>query len=189
VGAELNVKRFAKGETIYAAGAPASGLLKVCSGAVMLYQMLEDGRRQIIELVAPGEYLHFETEGALDHFAEALTDAELVCFGTEALSADPALAELALEQMRARLQRGRAHVTMLGRKSAAERLADFLDLASERLSSRRGEINLPMTRQQIADYTGLTLETVSRFFSKWARERRLTRVGSCAYRVEAALAA
>ena len=76
---------------------------------------------------------------------------------------------------------------MLGRKSAAERLAEFLILASERLSTPLGDIDLPMTRQQIADYTGLTLETVSRLFSKWTREKRITRVGARAYRIEGEL--
>ncbi|MEX1107864.1 MAG: helix-turn-helix domain-containing protein [Dongiaceae bacterium] len=78
---------------------------------------------------------------------------------------------------------------MLGRKTAAEKLAEFLLLASERLASPLGDVDLPMTRQQIADYTGLTLETVSRLFSKWTRERRITRVSARVYRIEGELAA
>lgn len=187
--AQNSLKKFAKGQEIYAAGAPAGKLLKVCSGAVILFQLLEDGRRQIIDFVAPGEVLHFELDGVLDHFAEALIDTEIVEFSAEQVLTDRALAEFVFEQMRARLQRERAHITMLGRKSAAERLAEFLILASERLSSPLGEIDLPMTRQQIADYTGLTLETVSRLFSKWTRERLLTRTGARSYRIEGQLAA
>jgi CRP-like cAMP-binding protein len=187
--APITVKKYKKGDPIYAAGAPAAGLLKVCAGAVILFQLLEDGRRQIIDFVAPGEILHFELDGVLDHFAEALTNAEIVEFSADDVLTDAGLAEFVFEQMRARLQRERAHITMLGRKSAAERLAEFLILASERLSSPLGEIDLPMTRQQIADYTGLTLETVSRLFSKWTREQRLTKIGAHAYRIEGALAA
>ncbi len=182
-------KKYAKGNEIYAAGAMADGLLKVCSGAVILFQLLEDGRRQIIDFAAPGEILHFELDGTLDHFAEALTDVEIVRFGNGDVTADRELAGFVFEQMRTRLQRERAHITMLGRKSAAERVAEFLLLASARLSSPLGDIDLPMTRQQIADYTGLTLETVSRLFSKWTRERRITRVGARAYRIEGELAA
>jgi CRP-like cAMP-binding protein len=185
----VTLKKYAKGESIYASGAPASGLLKVCSGAVILFQLLEDGRRQIIDFVAPGEILHFELDGALDHFAEALTDAEIVEFEANDVLSNADLAEFVFEQMRARLQRERAHITMLGRKSAAERLAEFLILASERLASPLGDIDLPMTRQQIADYTGLTLETVSRLFSKWTRERRISKVGAHVYRIEGELAA
>lgn len=186
---QTTFRKFSKGEEIYAAGSPANGMLKVCSGAVILFQLLEDGRRQIIDFAAPGEILHFELDGALDHFAEALTEVEIVAFDADDLMGDRSLAEFVFEQMRARLQRERAHITMLGRKSAAERLAEFLILASERLSSPLGDIELPMTRQQIADYTGLTLETVSRLFSRWTRERRLTRVGARSYRIEGELAA
>jgi CRP-like cAMP-binding protein len=186
--APITLKQYKKGDSIFATGAPAAGLLKVCSGAVILFQLLEDGRRQIIDFVAPGEILHFELDGDLDHFAEALTDVEIVEFSADDVLTDPALAEFVFEQMRARLQRERAHITMLGRKSAAERLAEFLILASERLSSPLGEIDLPMTRQQIADYTGLTLETVSRLFSKWTRERRITKIGARAYRIDGELA-
>lgn len=186
---QITLKRYAKGKEIYAAGSLAGGLLKVCAGAVILFQLLEDGRRQIIDFAAPGELLHFELDGALDHFAEALTDAEIVEFSVDDIMADRDLGEFVFEQMRARLQRERAHITMLGRKSAAERLADFLIRASERLSSPLGDIDLPMTRQQIADYTGLTLETVSRLFSKWTRERRLTKVSTRCYRIEGELAA
>jgi CRP-like cAMP-binding protein len=186
---EITLKKYAKGEEIYAAGASAKRLLKVCSGAVILFQLLDDGRRQIIDFVAPGEILHFELDGILDHFAEALIDAELVEFDASEVLTDPELAEFVFEQMRARLQRERAHITMLGRKSAAEKLAEFLAVAAERLGAALGEVDLPMTRQQIADFTGLTLETVSRFFSKWTREHRLTKVGARSYRIEGQLAA
>lgn len=189
MAAQTVLKKYAKGDEIYAAGAPAAGLLKVCSGAVILFQLLEDGRRQIIDFAAPGEILHFELDGTLDHFAEALTDVEIVEFSADDALADRALADFVFEQMRARLQRERAHITMLGRKTAAERLAEFLILASERLSSPLGEVDLPMTRQQIADFTGLTLETVSRLFSKWTRERRITRVSARVYRIVGELAA
>lgn len=189
MSARTSLKTFSKGDEIYAAGAPAAGLFKVCSGAVILFQLLHDGRRQIIDFAAPGEILHFELEGTLDHFAEALTDVEIVEFSSNDIMADRDLAEFMFEQMRARLQRERAHITMLGRKSAAERLAEFLIVASERLSTQLGDVDLPMTRQQIADYTGLTLETVSRLFSKWTRERRITKVGVRSYRIEGELAA
>ncbi|MBI1365185.1 MAG: helix-turn-helix domain-containing protein [Alphaproteobacteria bacterium] len=189
MSADARIRTFRKGEEIYASGAQAGVLLKVCSGAVILFQLLEDGRRQIIDFAAAGEILHFEFDGVLDHFAEALTDVEIVEFDAHDVLEDRDLSEFVFEQMRARLQRERAHITMLGRKSAAERLAEFLILASERLSTNLGELDLPMTRQQIADYTGLTLETVSRLFSKWTRERRLTKVGPRLYRIEGALAA
>jgi CRP-like cAMP-binding protein len=183
------LKSYAKGAEIYADGAPAQAMLKVCSGAVILYQLLDDGRRQIIDFASPGEILHFDFDGALDHFAEALTPVEILEMSAVDMLDNRDMAEFVFEQMRARLQRERAHITMLGRKSAAERLAEFLILASERLCTPLGDIDLPMTRQQIADYTGLTLETVSRLFSKWTREKRITRIGARGYRIEGDLAA
>ncbi|HXI86912.1 MAG TPA: cyclic nucleotide-binding domain-containing protein, partial [Parvularculaceae bacterium] len=107
---EAKVRAYRKGDEIYSAGAPAGMLLKVCSGAVILFQLLEDGRRQIIDFASPGEILHFEFDGTLDHFAEALTDAELVEFNAEDVLAERDLAEFVFEQMRARLQRERAHI-------------------------------------------------------------------------------
>ncbi len=189
MNAQSTQKKYAKGEEIYAAGDEVRSLLKVCSGAVILFQLLSDGRRQIIDFIAPGEMLHFELDGAHDHFAEALTDAEIAAFSPAEIMNDKDSAEFLFEQMRARMQRERAHITMLGRKSAAEKLAEFLLLASERYAGPLGEIDLPLTRQQLADFTGLTLETVSRLFSKWTREKRLVKVGARGIRIEGELAA
>ena len=72
------MKSYPKGAQIYAAGALTQGLQKVSSGAVILYQLLEDGRRQIVDFAAPGEILHFDFDGELDHFAEALTPVEIL---------------------------------------------------------------------------------------------------------------
>lgn len=172
---------FKKGEKIYAAGDKAGQLLKVCAGAVMLFIILEDGRRQIVDLAGPGDLLHFDIEGDIDHFAEALTPVELaVMDGAEALG-DPSFLPYFLEQMRTRIGLERRHIAMLGRKSAQERVADFLEYISDCLNCAPGEIDLPMTRQQIADYLGLTLETVSRIFAKWVREGRLIQVDATHY--------
>lgn len=170
-----------KGDQIYAAGDKAGRLVKVCSGAVMLYVILEDGRRQIVDLAGPGDLLHFEIDGELDHFAEALAATELaVMDGAEALG-DPSFLPYFLEQMRARISLERRHIAILGRKSAQQRVADFLEYVSDCLNCPPGEIDLPMTRQQIADYLGLTLETVSRIFAKWVREGRLVQVDATHY--------
>ncbi|NNU17561.1 helix-turn-helix domain-containing protein [Parvularcula sp. ZS-1/3] len=170
-----------RGNEIYAAGEEAAALYKVCSGAVILFMILEDGRRQIIDLAGPGDLLHFDLDGELDHFAEALTETELAVFDGASALGDPDFLPFFLEQTRARLAMDRRHITMLGRKTAQERLADFLECVSECLGSAPGEIDLPMTRQQIADYLGLTLETVSRIFARWVREGRLVQVAPGQY--------
>ncbi|MBA4800820.1 MAG: helix-turn-helix domain-containing protein [Euryhalocaulis sp.] len=186
---DLKTRQFAKAEPIYFAGDTGVRLMKVVSGAVMVFQIFEDGRRQITDFVTPGELLHFDFDGAVDHYAEALTEVELIQIEASAALTDPDWADYIFKQMRERLGRERKHVALLGCKSAAERLAEFLIIVSERLTSPVGDLELPMTRQQIADYTGLTIETVSRLFSRWTRERRLIPTGRRTYRIEGALAA
>ncbi|WP_081871664.1 helix-turn-helix domain-containing protein [Parvularcula oceani] len=175
------LKRYERGEEIYAQGSKGGRLPKVCSGAAIIYALLEDGRRQIVDLAGPGDFLHFEFDGELDHAAEALCGTEIVEVSGDSAFSDPDLCALLVEQMRMRLAQERRHVTMLGRKTAQERLADFLDEVARCLGCPPGYIDLPMTRQQVADYTGLTLETVSRIFSRWSREGRLRKIGPTSY--------
>lgn len=172
-----------RGQEIYGAGQDAISLFKVCSGAVILFMILEDGRRQIIDLAGPGDLLHFELEGEYDHFAEAATETQLAVFNGPSALRDPAFLAFFLAQTRARLAMERRHITMLGRKNAQERLADFLETVSECFVSGPGAFELPMTRQQVADYLGLTLETVSRIFARWLREGRLVQVAPGQYAV------
>jgi len=174
---------------VYFAGDRAADLFRVERGVVMVFNLFEDGRRQIVDFVTAGELLHFQFDGELDHYAEAITEVELVSAPSDAALSDPVWAEYIFQQMRGRLDRDRRHVTLLAQKSAAERLAEFLIIVSDRLSTPIGDIELPMTRQEIADYTGLTIETVSRLFSRWMRERRLVVTGKRTYRIEGALAA
>lgn len=177
------VKSYQKGDQIYAAGEAAGRFMKLCSGAVILFVLLEDGRRQIIDLAGPGDLLHFDLEGDLDHFAEALRPSEVVFIDGSDMAGDPDFVAYLLDQMRTRLSLERRHIAMLGRRSAQERVADFMGYIADRLGCPDGEIDLPMTRQQIADYLGLTLETVSRIFAKWERERRLVHVSSGRYAI------
>ncbi|ADM09538.1 transcriptional regulator FixK [Parvularcula bermudensis HTCC2503] len=177
----LDVKTLKRGQTLYVAGEEATALMKVCAGAVILSVILEDGRRQIVDLVGPGDLVHFEVEGPLDHFAEALTDTEIAQIDGASALQDPDFRAYYLEQARARMVMDRRHITMLGRKSAQERLADFLECLAECLDCGPSAIDLPMTRQQIADYLGLTLETVSRIFARWGREGRLRQVSHDRY--------
>lgn len=182
-------RRFAARTPLYHAGDPARELMKLVSGVVMVFQIFEDGRRQVLDIVTAGELVHFQTSGELDHHAEALTDIELVSIPLSELTDNRAWTEFVFEQMRHRLERERSHVALLGQKSAAERLATFLFLLSDRLTTPVGELDLPMSRQEIADYTGLTIETVSRLFSRWLRERRLVATGRRTYRLARSLAA
>lgn len=176
--------------TIFQSGDTGGILPKVLTGAVMLYTIAEDGHRQIVDLAGPGDLLHFEgATGVVDCYAEALTDCQIAYFPATALLANSETAEYVIEQMRNRIALERRHIKMMGRKSATDRLADFMDIMADCLGADTDTIPLPLTRQQIADFTGLTLETVSRTFAKWEREQRLTRIDAVTYRRSEPLAA
>lgn len=178
---------FEKRDTIFRAGDLASALPKLTSGAAIIFAILPDGRRQVLDLVGPGDFLHFESEGELDHFAEALTACDVAWMDTAELMASPEAAQYLLTQMRERLGIERRHITMLSRKSAHERLADFVNLAADCLGRKGNQFELPLTRQQIADFTGLSLETVSRTFAGWQRNQALTKVTGRTYQIGDAL--
>ncbi|MEL6227639.1 MAG: Crp/Fnr family transcriptional regulator, partial [Pseudomonadota bacterium] len=74
------IKTFKKRATIFAAGEKAGALPKLLSGAVILYSLLPDGRRQVLDLAGPGDFLHFEIDGDVDHYAEALADCQVAFF-------------------------------------------------------------------------------------------------------------
>jgi CRP-like cAMP-binding protein len=183
------VQAYTKRQTIFRAGGGTKKVPKLLSGAVILYALLPDGRRQVLDLAGPGDFLHFECSGCLDHFAEALIPSQVAWFETSELFSHPDTVQFVLEQMRDRLAFERRHITMLSRKSASERLLEFVRLAADCLGQDGEVFDLPLTRQQIADFTGLTLETVSRTFAQWQRDETLTKVGSRSYRMGGALAA
>lgn len=183
------IKTFKKRDTIYGAGDQGGALPKLLTGAVIIYGLLDDGRRQVLDLAGPGDFLHFEADGDIDHYAEALTECQIAWFPANELLTREDTALFLIEQMRERLAMERRHITMLSRKSAAERLADFVRLAADCLGHDRGRFELPLTRQQIADFTGLTLETVSRTFAQWQREDVLTKVAGQTYQMSDQLAA
>ncbi|MEM0930347.1 MAG: Crp/Fnr family transcriptional regulator [Pseudomonadota bacterium] len=183
------IQSFKKRDTIFAAGDAAGFLPKLLSGAVIIYALLPDGRRQVLDLAGPGDFLHFETCGEIDHYAEALNPCQVAFFKATELLAEAQTAHFLLEQMQDRLAIERRHITMLSRKSATERLADFVHLVADCLGQEEGELDLPLTRQQIADFTGLTIETVSRTFAQWERDETLTKVQGHLYKMSPALAA
>lgn len=152
----------AAGTEIYAQGERAEGLYMVAFGAVRVYRLLSDGRRQISAFHLAGEVFGFEADGTHHFFAEAI-----VATGLHAIrpAAGSDFANAVLPLALAGLVRAQEHLLVLGRQSARERVAAFLlDMAQ-----RQGdldEIELPMSRTDIGDYLGLTIETVSRVFSK-----------------------
>ena len=163
------VLRHAAGEEIFGEGEPADHVYQVKDGVVRTYRILGDGRRQVCEFHLPGDFIGLEA--GVDHraSAEGVTDVTVVAVRRSALSSLAAtdislsrrLWELAIKGM----QQSQNHASMLARLGAVERVAAFLVGFAERVGARDA-MDLPMTRQDIADYLGLTIHTVSRSLSQ-----------------------
>ncbi len=161
--------RRAAGEEIFAEGEAPDTVYQVMSGAVRTYRLLGDGRRHVCDFHAPGDVLGLEATQAYCCSAEGMTDVVLLAVPLRTLrrlSADDAALGLRLLSSAAGgLQRSQNHASMLARLGAVERVAAFLIDFARRLEAT-DELDLPMTRQDIADYLGLTIHTVSRTLSQ-----------------------
>jgi CRP/FNR family transcriptional regulator, nitrogen fixation regulation protein len=156
---------FARNEEIFGESEPAACVFRVLAGVVRTYRILADGRRQIAEFFLPGDV--FGLESGLDHrtSAEAVCDCEVLAMRrgplAERAASDGSTAHKLWALTLHHLRRSEEHMLVLGRKNAAERLAWFLLDMAERIPAD-DRVELPMSRQDIADYLGLTIETVSR---------------------------
>ena len=167
--------RYAKDEEIFAQNEGADLAHLVVAGAVRTTRLLNDGRRQVGAFYYPGELIGLET-GPIHRFsAEALCDAVVLVVRRSALktfAGDGQLDRAIWEATRRELERTQDHVLVLGRKTACERVASFLiDLAQRGPADGAPDggaqrINMPMSRQDVADYLGLTIETVSRMLTQ-----------------------
>ncbi len=157
--------RYAREEEIFGEGEPAEYVYKVLSGAVRTYRILRDGRRQIDEFHFAGGYFGIEAGAEHRTTAEAMADSTVLVarrISVEDLAAQRGdVARQLFKLTIAGLQRTQDHVVLLGRKSACERVASLLLDLSERCGTAH-TLEIPMSRQDMADYLGLTIETVSR---------------------------
>ncbi|PAP98217.1 helix-turn-helix domain-containing protein [Mesorhizobium mediterraneum] len=162
---------FSAGAEIYAQGEKAGAFYQVEFGAVRIYRLLADGRRQISAFHLAGETFGFEAGTTHHFFAEAVIATGIRVFRLAA-GADMSgqLLPLALKG----LTRAQEHLLVLGRQNATERVAAFLVDMAERQGDLR-QVELPMSRMDIGDYLGLTIETVSRVFTK-LKERGVIRL-------------
>ena len=161
----MHLKRNAE---IYGENEPADYLYKVASGAVRTYKVLADGRRQIGAFYLPGDVFGLESGDLHAFSAEAISNAKICVVKRNALVARAARQNDVARQLWAitgrELRRVQDHLLALI-KTAEERVAGFLLEMAERLSGTN-QIELPMSRQDIADYLGLTIETVWRTMSR-----------------------
>jgi len=158
------VMPFARNAEIYGENEPADYLYKVVSGSVRTYKIMVDGRRQIGAFYLPGDIFGLETGAEHTFSAEAITDCKIIVVKRSAVVALAARDNEVAQEMWAltalELQRMQSHVLVLI-KSAQERVASFLLEMADRVPGA-SVVELPMSRQDIADYLGLTIETVSR---------------------------
>jgi CRP/FNR family transcriptional regulator, nitrogen fixation regulation protein len=155
---------FARNAEIYGENEPAEYLYKVVSGSVRTYKVLNDGRRQIGAFYLPGDIFGLEIGDEHTFSAEAVADSKVLVIKRSALvnlaERDTDVARQLWTMTASELQRVQDHILLLI-KTAQERVAGFLlEMASR--GPAGNEIDLPMSRQDIADYLGLTIETVSR---------------------------
>ena len=156
---------YEKDEQIFGENEPADYVYQVTLGAVRSYKLLLDGRRQIGAFHLVGDIFGLENAAVHRFTAEAIVRTKVRLVKRQSLElmagTDVLVTRDLLNTTATSLQHAEDHVLLLGRKSALERVATFLLEMDKRLT-RAGFFALPMNRRDIADYLGLTLETVSR---------------------------
>lgn len=165
------------GQSIFEEGDSARHVYNVSRGYVRLFKLLPDGRRQITGFLAPGDFLGLAARKTYAYSAEAITDTDLCRFKASDLEAlfeeMPAVRERLFEIANDELAAAQEQMLCLGRKTAKEKVASFL-IAQLRHGAGCGDkgatFDLPMSRSDIADYLGLTIETVSRTFTALREE-------------------
>lgn len=170
--------RLTPRETLVLGRQEGESLYRLADGCVALAQYLPDGRRQICDILGPGRVFGFAVQGKAQCIAEALTYSTI-----ERCGQTPRPVDLA-DELGRMLTRQQGHALLLGRKTAAERVASALiDLGDQFARRRRPGVRVhavfPVfpTRADLADWLGLTLETVSRCLHSFKRQRliRFTR--------------
>ena len=176
-------RKLEAGESLMWEGDDSLLVANVIDGVLKLSTGTEDGREQIVGVVYPSDFIGRPFGATSSHSVTALTEAEVCIFGRgdfDGFAADhPALEHKLLQRTLAELDRTRHWMLLLGRKNAEEKLASFLLDMADRLvdpgcsadgDAGKQKFALPFSRQQVADVLGLTIETVSRQFTKLKKE-------------------
>lgn len=167
---------FGPGQIIFTEGIGSSPMLRIKYGCVALSQSFNDGRRQIIDILGPGRIIGIPL-GPLNHYsAEALSRTQL-----ENVAAGPICTIEIDRELRTTLRRAQLHVTLLGRKTAEERVASaILDLAQHFTQPVKSKLpckttfSLHLSRADLADWLGLSMETVSRHLNSFKRRKLIS---------------
>ncbi|MEL6979750.1 MAG: helix-turn-helix domain-containing protein [Pseudomonadota bacterium] len=171
-----NYRTYPAGVEIIGAGETAAFVGSVVTGVVKLTKTMVDGRRQMVGLLFPSDFLGRYGGGRADCDAVAATDVTLCQFERapfEALLAStPSLEQRLLQMTMDELDAAREWLLLLGRKTAREKVASFLEILARRTATNpeSPQIHVPLSREDMADYLGLTIETVSRQMSALKKE-------------------
>jgi CRP/FNR family transcriptional regulator, anaerobic regulatory protein len=164
---------FRAGKTIFSQGEPADSVFGVSHGVVRLYKLLPDGRRQVLSSALPGDFLGMPLADRHNFSADAIGEVALCRFSRDDLrkfiQSSPNIMRRLIEFATRELDMAQDQLLLLGNGSAEEKVAIFLVSWRNRLarlSVSSGTVPLPMRRQDIADFLGLKLETISRTLAK-----------------------
>ncbi|HET7884552.1 MAG TPA: helix-turn-helix domain-containing protein [Acetobacteraceae bacterium] len=167
------ITEVAAGQGFIDEGEPATFFFNITAGTAKLFKLLPDGRRQITGFVGPGHFLGLAVSDTYAFSAEAIEPVRFCRFQRSALRGllddFPLMEKRLLEAAANELVAAQEQMLLLGRKTARERLASFLLMQSRHgmpCGHARRQFKLPMTRSDIADYLGLTIETVSRTLTR-----------------------
>lgn len=174
-------RSYQAGQTVIWSGDRMDFVASVVSGIATLTQTLEDGRRQMVGLLLPSDFVGRPGRATAAYDVTATTDLVMCCFRKrpfeELMLSTPHVAQRLLEMTLDELDAAREWMLLLGRKTAREKIASLLAIiarrdATLRLRAPKGQLvfDLPLTREEMADYLGLTLETVSRQISALKRD-------------------
>lgn len=179
-------RSFGVGQPVVWAGDPMDFVASVVTGVASLTQTMSDGRRQMVGLLLPSDFLGRPGRGQAAYDVTAVTDLVMCCFRKKPFEAmmvkTPHIAHRLLDMTLDELDAAREWMLLLGRKRAREKIASFLAILARRETALHGlaaktSIEVPLTRDEMADYLGLTLETVSRQMSALKREGLIQTTG------------
>ncbi|MGL4310325.1 MAG: transcriptional regulator FnrL [Paracoccaceae bacterium] len=182
-------RSYQAGQTVIWSGDRMDFVASVVTGIATLTQTMEDGRRQMVGLLLPSDFVGRPGRANAPFDVVATTDLVMCCFRKQPfedmMARTPHIAQRLLEMTLDELDAAREWMLLLGRKTAREKIASLLAIIARRdaslnLSTARGKISfeLPLTREAMADYLGLTLETVSRQISALKKEGVITLTGN-----------
>jgi CRP-like cAMP-binding protein len=174
-GTTVSVQRD---QEIHGQGEQATSCYRILRGCVRIVKLMEDGRRQIGEFLMAGDLLGFDALDTHDFAAEAVSDVVLRRYPRRAVETlaerNTALARRLRDVTSVSLRMAHMRLVLLGRKTASERIATFLLEMAERLPHRTARVmDMPMSRTDMADHLGLTIETVCRVLAHLRRDRTI----------------